>query len=37
MIDIETCGTGVDACVLTIAAQCFDPLERTVEYSDRWY
>ena len=37
MIDIETCGTGVDACVLTIAAQCFDPLERTAEYSDRWY
>ena len=37
MIDIETCGTGVDACVLTIAAQCFDPLQRTAEYSDRWY
>ena len=37
MIDIETCGTGVDACILTIAAQCFDPLERTAEYSDRWY
>lgn len=37
MIDIETCGTGVDACVLTIAAQCFDPLERTTEYSDHWY
>lgn len=28
MIDIETCGTGVDACILTIAAQCFDPLSR---------
>lgn len=28
MIDIETCGTGPDACVLTIAAQCFDPLAR---------
>lgn len=37
MIDIETCGTGVDACVLTIAAQTFDPLQRTPEYSDRWY
>jgi len=37
MIDIETCGTGVDACILTIAAQCFDPLERTTEFSDRWY
>lgn len=28
MIDIETCGTGPDACILTIAAQCFDPLSR---------
>jgi hypothetical protein len=28
MIDIETCGTGPDACVLTIAAQTFNPLER---------
>lgn len=28
MIDIETCGTGPEACILTIAAQCFDPLER---------
>lgn len=37
MIDIETCGTGVDACILTIAAQCFDPLQRTTEYSDRFY
>ena len=37
MIDIETCGTGVDACILTIAAQTFDPLQRTPEYSDRWY
>ena len=37
MIDIETCGTGVDACILTIAAQCFDPLVRTDEYSDRRY
>lgn len=29
MIDIETCGTGMDACILTIAAQCFDPLARS--------
>lgn len=28
MIDIETCGTGPSACVLTIAAQSFDPLNR---------
>jgi hypothetical protein len=28
MIDIETCGTGPEACILTIAAQCFDPLVR---------
>ena len=28
MIDIETCGTGPEACILTIAAQCFDPLQR---------
>jgi hypothetical protein len=28
MIDIETVGTGPDACVLTIAAQTFDPLRR---------
>ena len=26
MIDIETVGTGPDACILTIAAQTFDPL-----------
>jgi len=26
MIDIETVGTGPDACILTIAAQSFDPL-----------
>ena len=26
MIDIETCGTGPDACILTIAAQSFNPL-----------
>ena len=37
MIDIETCGTGVDACVLTVAAQIFDPLIRTSEYDSRWY
>ena len=28
MIDIETVGTGPDACILTIAAQCFDPLNK---------
>ena len=28
MVDIETCGTGPEACILTIAAQCFDPLTR---------
>jgi hypothetical protein len=28
MIDIETVGTGPEACILTIAAQCFDPLVR---------
>lgn len=28
MIDIETLGTGPDACILTIAAQCFNPIER---------
>ena len=28
MIDIETCGTGPDACILTIAAQIFNPLQR---------
>ena len=28
MIDIETLGTGPDACILTIAAQCFNPLEK---------
>lgn len=37
MIDIETCGTGVDACILTIAAQCFDPLDRATLYNDRFY
>ena len=33
MIDIETCGTGPEACILTIAAQCFDPLRRQ-EFTD---
>lgn len=28
MVDIETAGTGPDACILTIAAQVFDPLSR---------
>jgi hypothetical protein len=37
MIDIETCGTGVDACILTIAAQCFDPLRRDDYTQQRWY
>lgn len=38
MIDIETCGTGPEACILTIAAQCFDPLDRDRDYdTDRWY
>ena len=38
MIDIETCGTGVDACILTIAAQCFDPLERSnYHLLPNWY
>lgn len=31
MIDIETVGTGPEACILTIAAQSFDPL------GDGWY
>lgn len=29
MIDIETLGTGPEACIITIAAQTFDPLRRT--------
>ena len=33
MIDIETLGTGPNACILTIAAQCFDPLRR-LEYDN---
>lgn len=28
MIDIETLGTGPEACIITIAAQTFDPLRR---------
>ena len=31
MIDIETIGTGPDACILTIAMQTFDP------FADGWY
>jgi hypothetical protein len=37
MIDIETVGTGPDACILTIAAQCFNPLERHTFDSYRSY
>ncbi len=37
MIDIETCGTGPEACILTIAAQCFNPLERDDFDSMRQY
>lgn len=37
MIDIETCGTGPEACILTIAAQCFDPLARHEFGSYRHY
>lgn len=37
MIDIETCGTGPEACILTIAAQCFDPLTRHEFDSHRKY
>jgi hypothetical protein len=35
MIDIETVGTGPNACILTIAAQAFDPFSRG--YYDRHY
>lgn len=35
MIDIETVGTGPEACILTIAAQSFDPFVRG--YHDRQY
>ena len=35
MIDIETVGTGPEACILTIAAQTFDPFQRG--YFDRHY
>lgn len=37
MVDIETCGTGPEACILTIAAQCFDPLQRRDYTKDRSY
>lgn len=37
MIDIETCGTGPSACILTIAAQCFDPLARKNIFQDKWF
>ena len=36
MIDIETVGTGPEACILTIAAQSFDPLG-TGYYSQHFY
>lgn len=36
MIDIETVGTGPDACILTIAAQTFDPLS-TGYYDHNFY
>ena len=32
MIDIETVGTGPTACILTIAAQTFNPLERNEDF-----
>ena len=35
MIDIETVGTGPEACILTIAAQAFNPFERG--YSSQQY
>lgn len=36
MIDLETLATGPDACILTIAAQAFDPLVRGY-YSQQYY
>jgi hypothetical protein len=36
MIDLETAGVGPDACILTIAAQVFDPLKVT-NFSDLPY
>lgn len=36
MIDIETIGTGPDACILTVAAQTFDPLS-TGYYNHNFY
>jgi hypothetical protein len=38
MIDIETVGTGPNACILTIAAQAFNPLERNESFDTmRWF
>lgn len=36
MIDIETVGTGPEACILTIAAQAFDPFARGY-YKQQYY
>ena len=36
MIDIETVGTGPEACILTIAAQAFDPFTRGY-YNQEYY
>jgi hypothetical protein len=36
MIDIETVGTGPEACILTIAAQAFDPFSRGY-YNQQYY
>jgi 3' exoribonuclease, RNase T-like len=36
MIDIETVGTGPEACILTIAAQAFDPFARGY-YNQHYY
>ena len=36
MIDIETVGTGPEACILTIAAQAFDPFTRGY-YNQQYY
>lgn len=37
MIDIETVATGPAACILTIAAQCFDPLTVDNIWSDKFF
>jgi hypothetical protein len=34
MIDIETLGTGPEACIITIAAQTFDPLNRHCDWEN---